>query len=161
MLRHFVAVGAPTEEIRQSSQPCSPWTWLAFSVWLRILRARHMKFLTTLLVLAMLTASTLADGPVRHVVHFKFKADADPATVQKVVTEFAKLKAIPVVESIEYGKDVSPEGLNKGFTHCWIVSFKSEADRDVYLKHPLHQAFIGILKPVLDEAMVVDFIPQK
>ena len=79
-----------------------------------------------------------------------------------MVTEFAKLKAkIPVVESLEWGKDVSPEGLGKGFTHCWIVTFKSEADRDVYIKHPEHQAFVAILKPVLEEAFVVDFIPQK
>ena len=121
-----------------------------------------MKFLTTLLTLSMLTASALADGPVRHVVHFKFKSDADPAAVQKVVTEFAKLKAkIPVVESLEWRKDISPEGLGKGFTHCWIVTFKSEADRDVYIKHPEHQAFVAILKPVLEEAFVVDFIPQK
>ena len=81
-----------------------------------------MKFLTTLLAISMLAASALADGPVRHVVHFKFKADADPKAVEKVVTEFAKLKSIPGVESIEWGKNVSPEKLNKGFTHCWIVS---------------------------------------
>ena len=121
-----------------------------------------MKFITTFLALAMLTVSALADGPVRHIVHFKFKADADPAAVQKVVAEFAKLKTkISVVESLEWGKDVSPEGLGKGFTHCWIVTFKSEADRDIYIKHPDHQAFVAILKPVLDEAFVVDFIPQK
>ena len=47
-----------------------------------------MKFLTTLLALAMLTISSLAaDGPIRHVVHFKFKADADKAQVAKVVEE--------------------------------------------------------------------------
>jgi len=116
----------------------------------------------TLLALLMLAAPVLADGPVRHVVHFKFKKDADPAAIQKVVEEFARLKAkIPVIESLEGGKNVSPEGIDKGFTHCWISSFKSEADRDVYLKHADHVAFVAVLKPVLEDALVIDFIPGK
>ena len=122
-----------------------------------------MKLLTALLALAILTASALAaDGPIRHVVHFKFKADADKAQIAKVVEGFAALKAkISVVESLEGGVDVSPEGLSKGFTHCWIVSFKTAADRDAYIVHPDHKAFVALLKPVLDEALVVDFVPQK
>ena len=41
-----------------------------------------MKLLTSILALAMLSASTFAaDGPIRHVVHFKFKADADKAQI--------------------------------------------------------------------------------
>ena len=123
-----------------------------------------MKLLTTLcFALAMLATTTFAaDGPIRHVVHFKSKADADKAQIAKVVEEFAALKTkIPVVESIEWGTDVSPEGLSKGFTHCWIVSFKNAADRDAYLVHPDHKAFVSILKPVLEEALVVDFVPGK
>ena len=122
-----------------------------------------MKLLTSLLALAMLTASSLAaDGPVRHVVHFKFKADADKAQIAKVVEEFAALKKkIAVVESLEWGTDVSPEGLGKGYTHVWFLSFKNAADRDVYLVHPDHKAFVTILKPVLEDALVVDYVPQK
>ena len=122
-----------------------------------------MKTLFTLLALAMLTVSTLAaDGPIRHVVHFKFKADATKEQIAKIVTEFAALKSkIAVVDSLEYGTDVSPEGLGKGYTHCWIASFKTAADRDAYLVHPDHKAFVAILKPVLEDALVIDFVPQK
>ena len=122
-----------------------------------------MKTLLAFFALAMLTASSLAaDGPIRHVVHFKFKADATKEQIAKVVTEFAALKGkIPQVEALEWGTDVSPEGLGKGFTHVWIATFKNAADRDAYLVHPDHKAFVAILKPVLDDALVVDFIPQK
>ncbi len=121
-----------------------------------------MKLLTTLAAIAMLTASALAeDSPIRHVVHFKFKADAKQDQVQKVVEEFAALKGkIPVVESLEYGTNVSPEGHDQGYTHCWIASFKNAADRDAYLVHPAHKAFVEILLPVLDSALVVDFVPK-
>ncbi len=122
-----------------------------------------MKLLTSLLALAMLTVSSLAaDGPIRHVVHFKFKADATKEQIAKVVEQFAALKTkIPVVESLEWGTDVSPEGLGKGFTHCWFLSFKTAADRDAYLVHPDHKAFVDLLMPVLDQALVVDYVPQK
>ena len=122
-----------------------------------------MKTLTTFLALALLSLSALAaDGPIRHVVHFKFKADADQALVAKVVAEFAALKAkSPVVEALEYGTNVSAEGHDKGFTHCWIATFKNAADRDAYLVHPDHQAFVALLKPVLEDALVIDFVVQK
>lgn len=112
--------------------------------------------------LAMLTTAALAGGPVRHVVQFKFKKDATPEQVQRVIVEFAALKKkIREVESLEWGTNSSPEGLNKGFTHCWIITFRSEADRDTYLHHPKHEAFVAIVKPLLEDVQVIDFIPAK
>lgn len=121
-----------------------------------------MKSLLSLLTLAMLTTASLAGGPVRHVVQFKFKKDATPEQVQHVIDEFAALKKkIKEVDSLEWGTNVSPEGLNKGFLHCWIVTFRSEADRDTYLHHPQHEAFVAIAKPLLEDVQVIDFIPAK
>lgn len=122
-----------------------------------------MKALLTLLTIAMITASALAaDGPVRHVVHFKFKPEATPEQIAKITEEFAALKKkVEVVDSLEWGTNSSPEGMDKGFTHCWIVSFKTAKDRDAYLVHPAHKAFVEILLPILGEALVVDFVPQK
>ncbi len=120
-----------------------------------------MKLLITLAAIAMLSTSTLAEDAILHVVHFKFKADAKQEQVQKVVEEFAALRAkIPAVESLEYGTNVSPEGHDQGYTHCWIAKFKNAADRDTYLVHPAHKAFVEVLKPVLDSALVVDFVPK-
>lgn len=122
-----------------------------------------MKSLFALVALAIMSASTLAaNGPIRHVVHFKFKKEATPEQVKKVTEEFAALKGkISEITEFEWGTDVSPEGLGKGYTHCWIVTFKNAKDRDTYLVHPAHKAFVDILKPVLDEALVVDFVPAK
>ena len=41
-----------------------------------------MKLILCLAAAAMLSATALADGPVRHVVHFKFKKDATPEQKQ-------------------------------------------------------------------------------
>jgi hypothetical protein len=116
-----------------------------------------------LAALAVFTMTTIAaDGPVYHIVHFKFKADAKPELVKKVETEFAALtEKIKEVESLEWGTDISPEKLSDGFTHCWILKFKDEKARDAYLVHPAHKAFVDVLKPVLEKPLVVDFIPKK
>ncbi len=122
-----------------------------------------MKSLITIALAMMLSAATTlaADGPIRHVVSFKFKKDADPKAIKKVEEDFAALKTkIPVIESLEWGTNVSPEKHDKGFTHCWIVTFKTAADRDAYLVDPAHKAFGAELKDVIDDVFVLDFIPQ-
>jgi hypothetical protein len=103
--------------------------------------------------------STVSAAPVlRHVVCFKFKAGADAAQIKKVETAFLALKtSIPEIAALEWGTDNSPEKLADGFTHCFIVTFKTEADRAVYLPHPEHQKFVEILKPILEKPFVIDF----
>ena len=108
------------------------------------------------------TTAFAADGPIRHVVALKFKKDADPAQVRRVEQEFAALKTkVPVIETLEWGTNVSPEKHDKGFTHCWIVTFKTAQDRDAYLVHPDHEAFAKNLGGVLEDVFVLDFSPAK
>ena len=96
-----------------------------------------------------------------HVVNLKFKSSAKPEDIKKAETAFVALKTkIPQIASIEWGTNNSPEKLDKGFTHCFVLVFKSEADRAVYLPHPDHKAFGAVLGPVLDDVMVIDFWAQ-
>ena len=122
-----------------------------------------MKSLLALASLALFSMSTIAaDGPVIHVVHFKFKPTATPAQIAGVEEGFAALKGkISEVQSLQGGTDISPEKLSDGFTHCWIVTFKNEKDRDAYIVHPAHKAFVETLKAVLEKPLVVDFIPKQ
>ncbi|MFP6886163.1 MAG: Dabb family protein [Opitutales bacterium] len=97
---------------------------------------------------------------IRHVVCFKFKEDATNeqiAKVEKAFEDLKKKKKIAEIENLEWGTNNSPEGLNKGFTHCFILSFADEKARDAYLPHPDHKAFGKILKPILDDVFVIDF----
>lgn len=123
-----------------------------------------MKSLLTFALAIMLTAAATfaADESIRHVVAFKFKADAKPEAIKKVEADFAALPSkIPVIQKLEWGTNISTENHDKGFTHCWIVTFKNKADRDAYLVHPDHKAFAAELKDVLDDAFVLDFSPKE
>lgn len=105
-----------------------------------------------------------ADNPeklLRHVVMLKFKEDATQAQIDEVVKGFGELpQKIDVIHDYEWGINNSPEDHAKGYTHCFLVTFKSEADRDAYLPHPAHQAFVKILLPILDEVHVLDYWAQ-
>src|SRR6187401_267575 len=112
--------------------------------------------LTLLLLFVTMTAP--AAEKLQHVVSFKFKAAASADDIKKVENAFQDLKSkIPEIVSLEWGTNVSKEKHDKGFTHCFVLSFKSEKDRDTYIAHPDHKAFGKILGPYLEDVFVIDF----
>lgn len=108
------------------------------------------------------TQMTEPKPPYRHVVLFKFKATTSESTVEAIEAAFRALCAqLGFVQDFEWGRNSSPENLDNGFTHCFIVTFASAADRDAYLPHPAHVEFCKrYLDDNLDKACVVDFLAQ-
>jgi hypothetical protein len=95
---------------------------------------------------------------LRHVVLFQFKQTSSQDDIDRVVQAFRELpKRIPEIADFEFGTNNSPEGLDDGFTHCFLVTFRNEKDREVYLPHPDHLSFVEILKPHLEKVLVVDY----
>ncbi len=98
------------------------------------------------------------DKQLKHAVFFKFKSDAVAEDIRKVEEAFAALPSkIEAVKGFEWGTNNSPEKHDDGFTHAFMVTFDSEEGRAAYLPHPDHEAFVTILKPVLDKVRVIDF----
>ena len=95
---------------------------------------------------------------LRHVVLFAFNATATPTQLQAVEQAFAALPPqIAEIEDFEWGTDVSVEHLADGYTHCFLVTFASIPDRDTYLVHPAHQAFVAGIQPHVAKALVIDY----
>jgi hypothetical protein len=128
-----------------------------------------MKTISLLLALLVVTALSAfaADAPAKskkllHVVSFKFKPEATKGQIDDVVAAFRDLKKkIPGIQDLSWGTNVSPEKHDKGFTHGFILSFKSEKDRDAYLVHPDHKAFGKTLGPILGDVFVIDYWAQE
>jgi hypothetical protein len=99
----------------------------------------------------------------RHVVFFKFHDDAKREKLEAIVAAFRALcDSLPFVRGFEWGQNSSPEDLNEAFTHCFIVTFGSANDRDLYLPHPSHQAFCrDYLDPNLEKVCVIDFVSNR
>ena len=99
---------------------------------------------------------------LRHVVLFQFKADVTPAQAQEVADAFAALPGkIQEIADFEWGTDVGVENLSQGLTHGFLVTFRSEKDRDTYLPHPEHQKFVELVKPRVEKVVVFDYWAKK
>ena len=106
--------------------------------------------------------STASKQLLRHVVLFKFNDNSKPGDIKKIEDAFRALSGkISLIKDFEWGINNSPEKLNQGLTHCFFVTFNNEKDRDNYLVHPAHQAFVEILKPHLDKVTVLDYWAAK
>src|SRR6266536_4598044 len=110
------------------------------------------------LALALVVSGGEKPGKLRHVVAFKFKDSTSTEKIKEVENAFRDLKQkIKEIQDYEWGTNVSKENRNKGCTHGFILTFKSEKDRDTYIDHPAHKDFGKLLGPVLDDVFVIDF----
>lgn len=131
-----------------------------------IMKMRFLKqvfglFMILLTLIILTNCSTTENDDtrkLRHVVLFKFKESASAEDIQKVEQAFAALPAkISAIRDFEWGTNNSPEGLDKGFTHCFLLTFHSEEDRKIYLPHPEHKNFGKIAGEFVEDVLVVDF----
>ena len=127
-----------------------------------------MILLAGALILSVCVAGFAADanakkkGKLHHVVALKFKEGTTRDQIKAVETAFIDLKKkVKEVKTLKWGTNVSPEKHDKGFTHCFILTFKTEKDRDAYLVHPEHKEFGKLLGPVMADVFVVDFWSEK
>ncbi|MES2075647.1 MAG: Dabb family protein [Pseudomonadota bacterium] len=100
----------------------------------------------------------MTDSTLRHLVLCRFTEQTSAAEVASIGADFAALKqSVPGVLHFECGTNVSPEGLDQGYTHCFSLDFAGVAARDGYLVHPAHLAFVERIKPWLAQVLVFDY----
>lgn len=119
-----------------------------------------MKILTFLhSQLIMLRRAVNGAQQLRHLVLFKFNNTASQADITKIEQEFRALATIkvPQVRGFESGTHVGKESSNQGFTHCFILTFDNEQDRDTYMAHDDHKAFVKLQQGIVDKKIVLAF----
>jgi hypothetical protein len=100
----------------------------------------------------------VGSGMLRHAVFFSFKESSSEADIQGVVDAFAALPdKVDSIIDFQHGVNNSPEGLNDGFTHCFLLTFADEAGRKKYLPHPAHKEFGDVLRPHMKSVFVIDY----
>ena len=88
---------------------------------------------------------------IKHAVLVKFKSSTPPAKIDEVFAALEGLKdKIPGLLDFTGGPYSSEEGLNKGFTHGFVMTFVDAAARDGYLPHPDHEVVKQLIVPELD-----------
>jgi hypothetical protein len=95
---------------------------------------------------------------VKHIALIKFKDGTAQEQIEKLFDEVMDMtESIPGIEDYVSGENSSPEGLNQGFTHAFIMTFTDTAARDAYLPHAEHERIKGLLLPNVDSVVVFDF----
>ena len=93
-----------------------------------------------------------------HLVLIKFKKEITSQQFQKITDGAYGLQVIPGVEQLNFKQNISPEALDRGFTHSLTMKFRSANDRDsIYLPHPIHQKFVDSFLPLTESVIVYDF----
>ena len=123
---------------------------------------KQLLAVASIVLLALFASHSLAQDNrgklLYHVVSLKFKPDASREEIAAVEKAFKELKdKIPAIHGLTWGTNNSPEKHDKGFTHCFVLTFESEKARAEYLPHPDHKAFGKLLGPVLADVFVLDF----
>ena len=96
---------------------------------------------------------------LRHLVLVKFNDNTSAADIKRLEDEFRTMATvkIPQVKEYEWGINVGKENLDHGYTHCFVLTFASEEDRNIYLDHKDHMAFVNSSKPHMAAITVLDF----
>lgn len=95
---------------------------------------------------------------VKHIALLKFKAGVTEEQIDKVFSDLLDLSEnIPGIEDYVAGPNSSPEGLNQGYTHGFVITFADAAARDAYLPHPEHEKFKVEALPLVETVAVFDF----
>lgn len=102
--------------------------------------------------------NNIDSGMLRHAVFFSFNESSSQEDIQGVFDAFAELPSkIDSIIDFQSGVNNSPEGLDDGFTHCFLLTFADEAGREKYLPHPAHKAFGDVLRPHMKSVFVLDY----
>ena len=88
---------------------------------------------------------------ITHMVLLRFRKDAAKPEIDRVFAELAGLKSrISGLLSFSGGSYTSPEGMQKGFTHGFCMTFRDAPSRDAYLPHPEHEKVKKLVFALLD-----------
>jgi antibiotic biosynthesis monooxygenase (ABM) superfamily enzyme len=86
---------------------------------------------------------------VFHVFAFQWKPDVSEAQKAKAAQDIAAFQGqIPGLLETHVGPNISPRG--KGYTFGGIMRFNDQPALDAYVQHPMHQALLKWLVPLID-----------
>jgi hypothetical protein len=99
---------------------------------------------------------------VTHMVLLRVRKDVDARTIERVMSQVGALQGrIPGILAYSWGAYASPEGLHRGYTHGFCMTFRDTVARDAYLPHPEHEqvkaALLAILDGGIDGVLAFDY----
>ena len=94
---------------------------------------------------------------IDHVVLLRFAGEPRPEEIAALGREILALEGrIDGVEAVRWGPSTSPEGLERGYTHGFVMALRDDDARRAYLPHPAHVAVAERIRRLCDDVLVFD-----
>lgn len=123
--------------------------------------------------LVRFTSQDYKPGLIRHMVMFRYKPGTSDAVRRQIREQFlamqqtARRNGKPYILSIETGLQNSGEGADQGLQEAFLLTFRSEGDRNYYVGTPVvnspayyeptHERFKQFAFPHIQSAVVFDY----
>lgn len=92
---------------------------------------------------------------LRHIVLFKFKDEVNQEQIKEVGQAFlALLTEIKTLHDLEWGNAINEPNT---YTHCLLVTVRSEAAFKEYEEHPHHKAIATDYGHLVESVVVLDY----
>jgi hypothetical protein len=92
---------------------------------------------------------------LRHIVLFRFNEEVSEEQVAEAGKAFLALPdQIKTIQNIEWGSAINEPA---PYTHCLLVTVRTEADLQAYGEHPAHSAIGENYDHLVQDAVVLDF----
>ena len=77
---------------------------------------------------------------IRHIVLTKFKSNTAEDKIAEIYAGLSELVGkLSGAHNFTGGRSVSPEQIERGYMHGFVIDFDSRADLKTYAEHPEHQ----------------------
>lgn len=98
---------------------------------------------------------------IRHIVLTKFKPETPETRIAAIYAALAALTGrLPGAHGFTGGRSESPENIERGYMHGFVIDFDSWDDLEIYANHPDHIALAAQLVEnavgAVDGILVVD-----
>jgi hypothetical protein len=98
---------------------------------------------------------------IRHIVLTRFKPGTDPAEVAAIYAGLSQLvDRLPGATGFTGGQSQSPEAIERGYMHGFVIDFGDWDDLKTYADHPDHQTLgarlVANAVGGIDEILVLD-----
>ena len=95
---------------------------------------------------------------VKHIALFKFKEGTTEEQINRIFDDILDVtENVAGVEDYVSGTNNSPEGLNKGFSHGFVMTFADAPSRDAYLSNSDHEKVKSLLLANIEDGLAFDF----
>jgi hypothetical protein len=98
---------------------------------------------------------------VEHVVLFRVEEGREDDFEEALASFVSDIVAVDGVEEATGGRNVSPTGRERGWTHGLVVRLDSFDDLDTYRDHEIHGRFLDAIETACPERFAVDYEPMR